>query len=45
MNLGFPGGKDGGKGQLGSLKGHAHTPVFKMDNQQDVDNGNSTNSI
>ena len=34
MNLGFPGGKDRGKGQLGSLKGHAHTPIFKMDNQQ-----------
>ena len=27
------GGKDQGKEQLGSL-GHAHTAVFKMDNQQ-----------
>ena len=27
-------GKDGGKGWLGSLDGHVHTVIFKMDNQE-----------
>ena len=27
-------GQDGWKGQLGSLDGHAHTAIFKMDYQQ-----------